>query len=325
MQTYMVEAVISLLREAKPLNFEPGRDAGDARSFPYNGPQDNISLDERQLLGRYGIWLLVGRCTPTVDTPVEILGRLLSMLFHWFHVTAYSSDGEIESTIEKLKIEYVCGWLKDICQSHYKEFISCLLPHPPEYARVGGHWDTLASRTSHLKEGLQRLICLVPYEVITSEIWDIVMPHWMEAITNDVPEKELQELKIVLSKILDPEMSPLGFDAKTMYNFVTIRFEKTTAKVQQQALHWLQVISKLEILIPLSQLFAMFGDGVRIMKHGVQHEREKEHEGKALVKEKDPAPGVRRSSICMFCFHLQNSFSFCHFFFFSFIFCSASC
>lgn len=290
----------SLLREAKPLNFEPGRDASELRTFPTEGITDNISLDERQLLGRYGIWLLVGRCTPTADTPVEILGRLLSMLFHWFHVTAYSSDGEVESTIEKLKIEHVCEWLKDICKNHYKEFISCLLPHPPEYARVGGHWDTLASRTSHLKEGLQRLICLVPYEVITSEIWDVVMPHWMEAITNDVPEKELPELKIVLSKILDPEMSPLGFDARTMYNFVTIRFEKTTSKVQQQALHWLQVISKLEILIPLTQLFAMFGDGVRIMKHSVQHEREREHkEGKIHSREKDiSSQPVRRSSIC---------------------------
>lgn len=130
------------------------------------------------------------------------------------------------------------------------------------------------------------------------------MPHWMEAITNDVGEKELGELKIVLSKILDPEMSPLGFDAKTMYNFVAIRFEKTTAKVQQQALHWLQILSKLEILIPLPQLFAMFGDGVRIMKHGVQHEMMKEKEGKAgkahlKDKEKDLAHPPRRSSICM--------------------------
>lgn len=304
MQTYMVEAVISLLREAKPLNFEPGRDASDTRPSQSLSVPDNISLEERQLLGRYGIWLLVGRCTPSNDTPVEILGRLLSMLFHWFHVTALSSDSEIESTIEKLKVDHVCGWLKDICISHYKEFISCLLPHPPEYARVGGHWDTLASRTCHLKEGLQRLICLVPYEVITSEIWDIVMPHWMEAITNDVPEKELNELKIVLSKILDPEMSPLGFDAKTMYNFVTIRFEKTTAKVQQQALHWLQVISKLEILIPLQQLFEMFGDGVRIMKHGVQHEinKEKDPRDSKVHKEKEQntCSAPRRSSICKF-------------------------
>ncbi|XP_064549249.1 protein unc-79 homolog isoform X2 [Drosophila montana] len=295
MQMHMVESVVSLLREAKPLNFEPGKESPlDAKKNGAALTPDNISLEERQMLGRYGIWLLVGRCTPTVDTPVEVLGRILSMLFHWFHVTAYSYDaaGQIESTIEKLKMDHVCDWLKEICRIHYSVFIACLLPHPPEYARVGGHWETLASRTSHLKEGLQRLICLVPYEVITSEIWDYVMPHWMEAITNDVAEKELNELKIVLSKILDPEMSPLGFDAKTMYNFVAIRFEKTTAKVQQQALHWLQILTKLEILIPLVQLFAMFGDGVRIMKYGIQHElmREKEKEKEPQTQQQAKAP-----------------------------------
>ncbi|XP_033244753.1 protein unc-79 homolog isoform X7 [Drosophila miranda] len=284
MQMHMVESVVSLLRESKPLNFEPGKESSssEAKKNGSAATADNISREERQRLGRYGIWLLVGRCTPTADTPVEVLGRILSMLFHWFHVTAYSYDaaGQVESTIEKLKVDHVCNWLKEICRIHYNVFIACLLPHPPEYARVGGHWETLASRTSHLKEGMQRLICLVPYEVITSEIWDYVMPHWMEAITNDVAEKELNELKIVLSKILDPEMSPLGFDGKTMYNFVAIRFEKTTAKVQQQALHWLQILTKLEILIPLVQLFAMFGDGVRIMKYGIQHE---------LMREKDAA------------------------------------
>ncbi|XP_011183941.2 protein unc-79 homolog isoform X3 [Zeugodacus cucurbitae] len=304
-QMHMVESVISLLREAKPLNFEPGKDSSDPKKNGGNGTPDTITLEERQMLGRYGIWLLVGRCTPTPEMPVEVLGRILSMLFHWFHVTACSFDAsQIESTIEKLKVEHVCNWLKEICRIHYNVFISCLLPHPPEYARVGGHWETLASRTSHLKEGLQRLICLVPYEVITSEIWDYVMPHWMEAITNDVGEKELNELKIVLSKILDPEMSPLGFDAKTMYNFVAIRFEKTTAKVQQQALHWLQILTKLGILIPLLQLFAMFGDGVRIMKYGVQHELMREKEGqvkgpKTPMKETKNELGnpPRRSSI----------------------------
>lgn len=294
---YMVEAVVSLLREAKPLNLDLSKDSPTTEGRTH----DNISLEDRHQLGKYGIWLLVGRCAPTVDTPVEILGRLLNMLFHWFHITALSTEKSVvESTLEKLKIDHVCGWLKDISESHNKVFISCLLPHPPEYSRVGGHWDTLASRTQHLKEGLQRLICLVPYEIITQDIWETVMPHWMEAITNDVPEKELSELTIVLRKILDP----LGFDEQAMYNFIKIRFEKTTAKVQMQALHWLQVLTRLEILIPLSQLFAMFGDGVRIMKHSMQHEIMKEKEnkvGKQNAKEKEllgnPAP-PRRSSIC---------------------------
>lgn len=89
-----------------------------------------------------------------------------------------------------------------------------------------------------------------------------------------------------------------------MYNFVAIRFEKTTAKVQQQALHWLQVISKLEILIPLMQLFTMFGDGVRIMKRGVQHEinRSKDKDdGKSQSRDTDSlTQGPHRSSICKF-------------------------
>lgn len=55
---------------------------------------DNITIEERQLLGRYGVWLLVGRCTPTDNTSVEVLGRLLTMIFHWFHMTAYSYDGK---------------------------------------------------------------------------------------------------------------------------------------------------------------------------------------------------------------------------------------
>lgn len=67
------------------------------------------------------------------------------------------------------------------------------------------------------------------------------MPFWMEAVVVDVPEKELPELKIILNKILDPDMSPLGFDAKKMYHFVAIRFKNISAKTQEQALYWLQV------------------------------------------------------------------------------------
>lgn len=99
----------------------------------------------------------------------------------------------------------------------------------------------MATKTTHLKEGLDRMFCLVPYDVITQEVWDYIMPHWMEATVDGVPEKELSELKIILSKILDPDMSPLGFDSKKMYQFVAIRFQRTTATVQQQALKWLQV------------------------------------------------------------------------------------
>lgn len=65
------------------------------------------------------------------------------------------------------------------------------------------------------------------------------------------------------------------------------------------ALHWLQILSKLEILIPLSQLFAMFGDGVRIMKqHELMSKEKDEKDSKTGIKDKDLMQLPRRSSIC---------------------------
>lgn len=49
--------------------------------------------DEKKLLSRYGIWLLVELVPPVDDVSIEILGRLLAMLFQWFDATAYLPDG----------------------------------------------------------------------------------------------------------------------------------------------------------------------------------------------------------------------------------------
>ena len=38
-------------------------------------------------------------------------------------------------------------------KSHPDVFVACLLPNPPDYAKVGGHWDVLATITDHIKEG----------------------------------------------------------------------------------------------------------------------------------------------------------------------------
>lgn len=67
------------------------REARDSKNLSMS--LDNITIEERQLLGRYGVWLLVGRCTPAENTPEEVLGRLVAMIFHWFHMTAYSFNG----------------------------------------------------------------------------------------------------------------------------------------------------------------------------------------------------------------------------------------
>lgn len=93
----------SLLKETEQCNVDSNKETSDFTNSKSNisgvtvTPQlishDKITLEDCQLLGRYGVWLLVSLCNPTKDMPDEILGRLLSMLFHWFHATAYSFDG----------------------------------------------------------------------------------------------------------------------------------------------------------------------------------------------------------------------------------------
>ncbi len=109
----------------------------------------------------------------------------------------------------------------------------------------------------------------------------------MECFRHDVPEEELSELKILLSKVLDPDLSPLGLQPKQMYQFISIRFENTTAPIQEQALSWLQVLilmktieylinlfkydiqilTMLEVPVPLNLLNTMFSAGVKSLSN----------------------------------------------------------
>ncbi|CAG4990784.1 unnamed protein product [Parnassius apollo] len=260
MQTNLVDAILSLLKEAKPINMEDPDSSTEQLKPPLSvNLPDPISIEDRQLLGRYGVWLLVGLCTPNPDTPDEILGRLLSVLFHWFHVTSFSYTGEIANTVERLKSEHVCAWVRSTAASHARVLLACLLPQPPAYARQAGHWDSLASKTQHLKDGLNRLYSLIPYGIITQSIWDYIMPAWMEAICTEVPEKELMELKVPVAKILEPDGSMVGVDERNLYNFAVLKVtDKPRPETVLPVLEWFQTISLLEVKIPLSQLFDLF-------------------------------------------------------------------
>lgn len=57
-------------------------------------------------------------------------------------------------------------------------------------------------------------------------------------------------------------MSPLGFDPKKMYLFIANRFTDSNSRLQEQALNWIQILTSLEIIIPLPLLFAMFTSGI---------------------------------------------------------------
>ena len=55
---------------------------------------DDLTMEDRRLLSRYGVWMVIGLCAPNNDTPTPLLGRLLGSLCNWFSSTQYLPDGK---------------------------------------------------------------------------------------------------------------------------------------------------------------------------------------------------------------------------------------
>ncbi|XP_069392417.1 protein unc-79 homolog isoform X7 [Paralichthys olivaceus] len=295
-----VEAVISLLKEAEihaeQREFEMNRRRQMGLSASHHS-LDNIEFDNKEddqhdqrLLSQFGIWFLVSLCTPNENTPTESLARLVSMVFQWFHSTAYMMDDEVGSLVEKLKPQFVTKWLKTVCEVRFDVMVMCLLPKPVEFARVGGYWDKSCSTVIQLKEGLNRILCLIPYNVISQPLWECFMPEWLEAIRTEVPDNQLKEFREVLSKMFDIELCPLPFSMEEMFGFISCRFSGYPASVQEQALLWLHVLSELDIVVPLQLLIGMFSDGVNSLK-------ELANQRKARAADLTGNTGARRVSV----------------------------
>uniref|UniRef100_A0A8C3H9U7 Unc-79 homolog, NALCN channel complex subunit n=1 Tax=Chrysemys picta bellii TaxID=8478 RepID=A0A8C3H9U7_CHRPI len=246
-----VEAVISLLKEAEfhaeQREYELNRRRQMGLSSSHHS-LDNTDFDnkdddkhDQRILSQFGIWFLVSLCTPSENTPTESLARLVSMVFQWFHSTAYMMDDEVGSLVEKLKPQFVTKWLKTVCDVRFDVMVMCLLPKPMEFARVGGYWDKSCSTVTQLKEGLSRILCLIPYNVINQPVWECIMPEWLEAIRTEVPDSQLKEFREVLSKMFDIELCPLPFSMEEMFGFISCRFTGYPSSVQEQALLWLHV------------------------------------------------------------------------------------
>lgn len=223
--------------------------AGGGCNITVNSDASDSTIEERQLLSRYGIWLMIGLVNPaeaTTNERMKLLGRMLAMLCQWFHNTACLPDDQAGSALERIKSESIHGWLMKVIESQFCLFANCLVPSPPDHAQIGGHWECWPSMTNQIKEGFKRLLCLVPYDIITPDIWSYIMPFWMESFRYDLAEDELSELKILLSKVLDPDLSPLGLEADVMYRFISKSFDNQLPGEQERALSWLQVLYSFE-------------------------------------------------------------------------------
>ncbi|XP_072170179.1 protein unc-79 homolog [Diadema setosum] len=270
-QIVLVEAIISLLKEAHVVEKDPLMAAAEvdepesADEFSQAPRENDMSeLDsteeDSRLLSRYGLWLLIEKCTPNDRTPNEIVGRLLSMLFQWYGFTATLTQGDI--ALEGLKKDYVTNWLLKLLNTNFGVFVSCLMPTPADYGKVGGHWDTLCSRITELQDGLKKVFALTPYNTITFEVWDHIMPAWMESICQEIQEEDLNQLQDILCKLFDIDMCPLPFSSDKMFHFIAIKFKSSQAKDQEKALLWLQILSEMDIVIPIKLLLSMFNEGL---------------------------------------------------------------
>ena len=139
---------------------------------------------------------------------------------------------------------FVCNWLTTARGTHPDVFVQCLLPHPPEYAKVGGMWDKLSSRQEQVHEGLSKILTLIPYEIISLEVWSTIMPEWMETICSELSDKELNELKMILCKLFESDdLGTSAFSVEQTFRFITERLANGDRLQQNRALDWLLVLS----------------------------------------------------------------------------------
>ena len=137
------------------------------------GCEDDVDNDinNRRMLSRFGVWLLVGVCNePARCKSAERLGRLVSMTLSWIETASTLRRDYVGELLKRLTSQYVCRWLTQVRDSKLDVLCSCLSPNPPAYVKVGGYWDSVSSKVRQHMEGLHRLCCLVPHNLITPEV-----------------------------------------------------------------------------------------------------------------------------------------------------------
>ncbi|KAJ1358038.1 hypothetical protein KIN20_016342 [Parelaphostrongylus tenuis] len=125
-------------------------------------------------------------------------------------------------------------------RTHYEVFINALSPNPEDDRQ---HFE-------QAKEGLGRLLALMPYDVISIETWS--------RVNAEMASEQQHDLKILLCKIFEPDLCPLPFETAMVFDFVSSRLGGNDYVELFNALQWLHLLSRLEISIPLDMLLENF-------------------------------------------------------------------
>lgn len=245
--------------------------------FASGSSSDESSFNKR-LLSRYACYLIISLIEPSAATPhLEIFGRIISMVVQWFHSVCYMPSDASSEIISKLRDQHILPWLKRVTDGHFELVVTAFLPHPADFCKVGGVWETKSSQSVQIEQEFAKFCDLIPYEIVNYEMWNYAMPFWVEAISGmDAASTGAQassghqlrqpstlhsaHFKSLFSKLFDPDMAP--FKLEQLYNFVSERFEGTSSVVQEQALSWIQVLCELEVNVPLLFLLHVFQTGL---------------------------------------------------------------
>uniref|UniRef100_A0A158PBJ8 Protein unc-79 homolog n=1 Tax=Angiostrongylus cantonensis TaxID=6313 RepID=A0A158PBJ8_ANGCA len=223
-----VEGIVKLMRETAQFEGTEGegkrpkwlRQLEGGHSL---GKEIDTMADERRMLSRFGVWMMAALCPPNQNADQKSISYIMYNVFQWFATTALLPNDSMGASLEQLKTDFLCDWINMAIRIHYEVFISALSPNPEI---DGQHFE-------QIKEGLGRLLALMPYDVISIETWSRVMPQWLQLIYEKCTEEQQHDLKILLCKIFEPDLCPLPFETALL-------------------------LSRLEISIPLNMLLENF-------------------------------------------------------------------
>ncbi|VDM99235.1 unnamed protein product, partial [Thelazia callipaeda] len=284
----IVEAIVKLLKETSA-NIEGLETEGKRPKWLRQleggytlGREIDKMTDERRALSRFGVWLLAAVCAPVPEARPQLIAYMMSMLFQWFATTALLPNDPIGSELEQLKTDFASDWINLAVSNHYQNFIETLMPNPPEYAQVGGVWDKLSTKKDQMREGLNKLLAIMPYDIITLNTWNRLIPHWMQSICELIKDDDFSEFKILLSKIFEPDLCPLPFNSDQLYQFIIDRLTNGNEMDISNALDWIYTLSMMEISIPFSILLDTFSScATRLsqmeLKENNENDLEEEH------------------------------------------------
>ncbi|EDV23776.1 uncharacterized protein TRIADDRAFT_57317 [Trichoplax adhaerens] len=155
--------------------------------------------------------------------------------------------------------EFVVRWLSNIRDAYLETFINSLKPrHNYSLISKGRNNKDTAEKYKH---ALNCMAYMLSDKLINSEVWDLLMPTWMENIRLNIDIESLHPVESPLRKLFNPDVAHLFF-GNSPYEFIGKKFKDMTANIQYQALVWLRLLSHLNIFLSPSWIIKMFAVGI---------------------------------------------------------------